>query len=145
MRASTRYALQPRPDTGGERTATLLRDGRPVGVVPGVVLDAQFEAAAGDLLFVTHDIPFEEQLEILLLDADGHQRDRISLFGAYTTGAYEAGAVIDENTLRFRFFGGAPWQVRILARPHWHLPLLDPRGVHRQARFRKQLDIRLLD
>lgn len=144
MRASTRYAIQPMPDTGAARTATLLRDGLPVGQVPGAVLEGQFESPAGDLLFLTHDIPFEEQLEILLLGADGRQCDRVSLYGAYATGSYRSGAVVDDRTLRFHFFGDAPWQVQILPQPRLRLPFSDPPGVHRQTGLRKLLDVRRL-
>ena len=142
MRAISRYRLQPEPDTGEERRSTLLREGRPIGKVPGVVLEAQFEARSGDLLFVSHDIPFEEQLDILLLDPDGRLLDRVSLYGAYVTGVFRAGGIIDDATLRFRFFGGNPFELHILPKLRWRLPFSDPAGVHRENRLRKQLDLR---
>lgn len=143
MQPATRYALHPAPDAGDERRSLLLRDGARVGEVPGAVLEAQYETPGGDVLFVTHDIPFEESLEIVLLDPRGGVLERVSLRAAYATGAFEAGPSGDPAALTFRFFGGPAWELRVLLRPVWRLPFSDPPGTYRQSVLRKRLDLRV--
>lgn len=142
MRETSRFNLSPLPADGGERQAILRADGAEVGLVPGAVLEAQYETAQGTLLFVTHEIPFEEQLDILLLDDAAHIAERVSLYGAYTTGAFEAEAIIGPDTLRFRFFGGPAWQARLLPQARWRWPFSDPPGVHRARTFSKRIEVR---
>ena len=132
MRAVSLFSLRPAPDVDAERTSSLWRDGQPTGtVVPGCVLEAQYAIDARALLFVTHDIPYEETLEILLLDVAGDVVDRASLFRAYVTGSFAAGRIIDDASVTFRFFGGPERMVRVLATRELRFPFSEPAGVHR--------------
>jgi len=132
IQAVSRFSVRPAPDVDQERTSSLLRDGQPTGtVVPGCVLEAQYEIGSRALLFVTHDIPYEETLEILLLDAAGGIVDRASLSRSYVTGSFVAGEIIDDTSVTFRFFGGPERTVRVLANRELRLPFSEPPGTHR--------------
>lgn len=144
MRETARYDLRPHPADGGERRAVLLVDGDEAGTVPGAVLEAQYQAGPEALLFLSHDIPFEEQLDILLLDAAARPLERVSLYSAYATGSFRPLALTGPDALSFRFFGGPPWQVRILPRARWRRPFSDPHGVHRARRFSTRIEVRPL-
>jgi hypothetical protein len=134
MRETHEYALRPLEQGEGEARSMLSRNGVETGlIVPGCVLEAQFACATGALLFITHDIPFEEQLDICLVEG-AVLKDRASLYGAYSTGDFRNVAIAGEDRVTFDFFGGHRWQARVFARPEWRLPGVtsrEPAGVHR--------------
>jgi hypothetical protein len=112
MRAIDHWSLKRAPDGDGGARSFLLRDGTETGVVvPGCLLEAQFSTPDGTLLFVTHDIPFEERLDIVLLTASGVIADQASLWGAYTTGNFRDISSDGPDSVEFDFFGGHRWRV----------------------------------
>lgn len=117
--------------------------GRPTGWrVPGAVLEAALRCNDRLLLFMTHDVPFEESLSLHLLDADGALLDSVWLGGLYATGVFSGPVIESADTARFRFFGDTDWRVQVSQRPRWRWPLLsDPRGVHRGLRWRRYLSV----
>src|SRR5690242_12795781 len=94
MRMAQEFSLDALPVTPGreayeERRSRLLRRGEDTGaVVPGTVLEAQIALDRGWLLFTTHGIPFEEGLDITLLDGSCAAVDGAALFAAYATGTF---------------------------------------------------------
>jgi hypothetical protein len=133
-----RYSLEP---IQGEARSTLLNRRTKTGlIVPGRVLEAQFTAAADTLLFITHDIPFEEQLDILLIRGDAAIVDRASLRGALTTGSVRNLSISEPDTVCFDFFGGRRWRVRVLSRPAFRVPIVgNAIGVHRPFSWWRRL------
>jgi hypothetical protein len=138
MQPTTRFDLVPTADSEGERRSILWRDGRATRtIVPGCVLEAQYEVGDRALLFATHDIPYEEQLEIMLIDAADEIVDGATLVRANATGAFRAGRILDERRLAFAFFGDEPWMVEVLGAPGFRRPFSDPPGVSRRRPFRR--------
>jgi hypothetical protein len=68
------------------------------------------------LLFLTDDTPFEEMLNIALIDLDDGVKEILTLGGAYLTGSF-ADLHILPNAVEFRFIGETTWRVEILRHP----------------------------
>jgi hypothetical protein len=132
------YSLAP---IEGEARSALLNRRTETGlIVPGRVLEAQFTAASDTLLFITYDIPFEEQLDILLIRADAIIADRASLRGALTTGSFRNVSISEPDTVWFDFFGRRQWRVRVLPRATFRVPIVgNAIGVHRPFSWWRQL------
>jgi hypothetical protein len=146
MRPISTYSLTPLPTRDGEARSTLRRDGIATElIVPGCVLEAQYAGPDGTFLFVTHDIPYEETLEILLLTAADTISDRAWLGGAYTTGNFRDATPVGADAVEFSFFGDRRWRVRVLPRPAFRLPILnlEPSGVHRTFGWTRRFTIEL--
>jgi hypothetical protein len=113
------FSLDALPVTPGreayeDRRSRLLRRGADTGtVVPGIVLEAQIALDRGWLLFTTHGIPFEEGLDITLLDGASKIVDGAALFGAYATGTFKNLVLATDDTVVFDFFGPQSWRVRL--------------------------------
>jgi len=104
------------------------------------VLEAQFALGGEALLFLTQDVPFEEALAICLIDAQLRLAEQVTLGAPYTTGHLHDLRIDGRDRLSFRFFGGAPYRLRIAPRPCWRVPVLsDPPGAWRLAVRRRLL------
>jgi hypothetical protein len=147
------FSLAPAPpDAQGGARARLLKNGAPTGLVlPGRALEAQFETADGRaLLFLVHDAPFEEQLEIVLLDRAGAVEDSLRLLKAYAPGLLRDLAAGPGEAVSFRFHGQARRRVEVSPRPRLALPFGGPRsGASRPLtwplRWRRSLALSALD
>jgi hypothetical protein len=135
------WSLKRTDDDEDGARSLLYRDGVPTGtIVPGCVLEAQFSAASSTCLFITHDIPYEERLDIVLLTEPAAIIDRASLWGAFTTGNFRDARVAESDGVTFNFFGGHRWRVRLLPRSSFRLPMpgWEPPGVHRPFGFNRR-------
>ncbi|MGK9174038.1 hypothetical protein KXR87_12510 [Yokenella regensburgei] len=93
------------------------------------------------LLFLTDDVPFEEMLEIALLDVNDGVKEIVTLGGAYLTGTF-ADLNIYPNAVEFSFIGDTTWRVEIPAMPFMKLPFIgDPRGVSRSPAWKHYIKI----
>lgn len=130
-------------DDSTEPRAAILVDGHATGALArGVVLEAALRWAGGHLLFMTDDVPFEDQLSIQLFDHDWRLLDAATLGHAYTTGAFDALDIAPPDTVHFRFIGDTRWTLRLLPRPRRCLPVLgDAPGVHRDWRWRRHFTL----
>jgi hypothetical protein len=104
-----------------------------------LVAGAMFEAALrwNDyvLLFLTDDVPFEESLNIYLLNADLAVVDLARMYHIYSTGIFSDLDLTVPDTVRFRFFDGIVWTLRLLTEKVFAVPFFsDPTGVHRPFR-----------
>lgn len=126
-----------------EPRSALLLNGQPTGrVLPGAVLEAAVEWQGQYLLFITDDVPYEEALRIVLIDAELNVVDSAELGGAYTTGSFSDLSLIPPDTVRFRFIGATDWTVRLLNKDQFRLPWLsEPRGVSRRLGFSRRFVI----
>jgi hypothetical protein len=66
-------------------------------------LEASLKADNEWLLFLTHDIPFEEGLEICALGSNFEVLDRATLMAPNATGGFEDLQILSEQRVRFRF------------------------------------------
>ena len=126
-----------------EPTSRLVHEGRDTGVtLVGAVLEAAVELPAGWLVFLTHDVPYEEGLEIYLLSGDFAILDRATLAAPYRTGCFGGVEVTSPTALRFDFLGKRKWQVELLAEAGFRLPLVsEPAGVQRPLGFTRRFRI----
>jgi hypothetical protein len=111
--------------------------GQPTGcTLIGAQLEASVGASGEWLVFLTHDVPFEEALEIYLLDASFNIRDRATLQARYATGAFGNLQILDDRRLCFRFLGDGFWQLELLRKQGLRVPLFsEPFGVSRPFGF----------
>lgn len=95
----------------------------------GRTMEGQYRCAAGYLLLLTENSPYDEGLHILLLGPDCRLRDQIQIGTTYNPGILTEQAVEGE-TLAFSMFGHR-WRLRVheTAR-HWP-GLATPRGARR--------------
>jgi hypothetical protein len=93
------------------------------------------------LLFLTDDTPFEEMLNIALIDLDDGVKEILTLGGAYLTGSF-ADLHIAPNAVEFSFIGETTWRVEIPASPFVKVPFTgDPRGVSRSVAVKHYIKI----
>ncbi|WNG58735.1 hypothetical protein F0U59_31375 [Archangium gephyra] len=88
------------------RPGALLHEGRETGIeLDAAMLNAQFRVPPERyLLFFTDDCPYEEELQIILLDKDLRLLDGVKLGGMYTPGILSDIRQEGENQLSFSFF-----------------------------------------
>ena len=109
------------------------------------MLAAQYRCAAGYLALTTQDSPFEESLHVMLLDASLCLLDAIELGQPYTGAVLEQLEPLDDECLRFTFFAGDRWELRLRAHPSLGGATL-PRPARRTGAFwhPRHLDLKLL-
>lgn len=122
----------------------ILRNGQATGcLVPGAVLEMAAQWQAFYLLFTTDDTPFEELLQIHLLDADLRLLDSATLGGIYATGSFSPLESAEPDTFRFRFIGDTDWSVQVLPEVGFRVPLWsEPTGVSRPLGFTRHFIVR---
>lgn len=121
----------------------LLLNGNITGIiVPGEILEASVQINDQRyVLFLTDDVIFEESLTIALIDFREGIKEIVSVGNEYSTGNFEA-LSITADRINFRFMGDYLWTVTVSDTPRLRLPFLsDPRGVKRDAAFKKYMDI----
>lgn len=133
-------ARLPQQAQAEEPRSELLVDGQPSGrVLPGPVLEAAVQWRDQHLLFITDDVPYEEALRIVLIDASLRTVDAAELGAAYSTGSFTDLALLPPDTVSFRFIGGTTWTVQLLHQDQFRLPLVsEPRGVSRRLGFSRR-------
>jgi hypothetical protein len=118
----------------------LLFKGAETGLqVPGAVLEAAMEKDSGWLLFLTHDVPFEEGLEICLLNASFQLLDRATLAAPNVTAEFKDLVIAGERIVEFRFLGSRTWTLTLLESAGFRIPLIsEPLGVVRPFGFSRR-------
>ena len=131
------------PTNETEPTCRLFHHGRDTNQeLLGAVLEASLQANNEWLLFLTYDIPFEESLEIYVLGPNFEVLDRATLMAPYTTGEFEDLQILSERQVRFRFLGKGFWELELLKKPGFRLPLMsEPLGVVRPFGFSRRFAI----
>jgi hypothetical protein len=103
------------------------------------VLEAAVEWGSFCLLLLTDDIPYEEMLRVVLLDADLDVVDEALIGSPYSTGSSSSLELCGPDVVSFRFIGESPWTVQLLSKRGLRLPFIsEPRGVHRSFGFSRQ-------
>ncbi len=143
--ALDRIEGMPGSEAREEPRARLRRAGKDTGtVVPGAVLEAQLAADSGWLLFITHDTPFEERLDVTLIDRSCRIVDMASFYGLYTTGNFRNLTLDSDKSVVFDFFSDHAWRVTLLDKPQFRFPvarLTEPAGVHRRFGFTRHFAV----
>lgn len=144
MRVLTNLSLAPAGDRDEVPVSDLLADGRPTGVrLNGAVLEAAVECNDHFLVFLTDDVPFEEVLQVVLLNRAFQEVESLCIGSAYSTGSFSDLALEPPDTVRFRFIGGTTWRITVMKEQHLRIPIFsDPTGVHRGFRVKSRLAVR---
>lgn len=126
-----------------EPRSEILKDATPTGkYIAGAVLEATIQWGSWYLLFVTDDCPFEEALNIHLLDEHFNSIDSAVIGWIYNTGVFESLKLVQPNIVQFRFLGDKNWWIELLQEPAFRLPFLtEPRGVSRQWGFSRHFKV----
>lgn len=106
--------------------------------VDGAVLEAAVECGGRYLLFLTDDVPAEDQLSIHLVDAQGRLLDSARIGGMYTTGSFSGLTLREPDAVEFRFIGDADWRVEVFDAARLQMSFIqEPRGVSRPWALRR--------
>ena len=102
------FTLRGEPATGEGPQGTLLHEGRETGLrIHAASLEAQFQLQPGfSLLFFTDNSPYEEALQIVLLDSRLQFLDGLELAQPYTPGILSGIHAESEQRILFDFFEG---------------------------------------
>ncbi|WP_087024657.1 hypothetical protein [Thaumasiovibrio subtropicus] len=106
--------------------------------VAGRTLEAVFDVGSqGTLFLTTENCPFEETLYISLFDKDGHMRDSVTLFRAYTAGIVQSLQPLSDGSLLFTFWDKTELQLLVGSdtAPSTWKKLLAAEGIHYEKRF----------
>lgn len=107
-------------------------------VVTGSCFEAAVEAEGFYLLFLTDDNPFEDFLNIHMLDKQAKVIDSCKLGAPYSTGSFSQLQVSDDEKqgVSFRFIGETVWNLEIFPARRLRWPLVsEPFGVWRAHPF----------
>lgn len=86
--------------------------------LPGAVMEAQFEAVDGYLVFTTENTPYEEALHVHWIARDGRVLDAVELSLPYTPAIFANAVLAAPRTVRFTFFDdGRLWSVEVARTP----------------------------
>lgn len=120
IQPSSAFVVERRIDGSAETPRLLLRcntAAQPVAV-HGAVLEAQFEAADGYLVFTTEGTPYEEALHIYWLDRAGRTLDAVELSAPYTPAIFGSAEVHANSAVQFSFFDdGLAWRASVAEKP----------------------------
>lgn len=112
-----------RESADGVHQSSVLVAGTDTGlVVPGLDLGPCFRCRHGALLFVEYGDDWEQSMTITLSDSDWRVLDSATLGWSGKTGHLRDVVITAPDTLRFSFFEGAPWQLRVHPEPRFVVP-----------------------
>lgn len=133
-----------RPAKGGAapRAKLVLRGLETRFDVPGAVLEAAFQVGDETLLFLTDDVPFEEGLNICLVDREGRLLDCVALAVAGATGSLHYVNRLGKRLFAFSFFADKPMQIVVSDGPRIAFPQIGLRsGIHRSFSLKGRLSV----
>ena len=135
-------AIQP-PSGTTLPSCELVIGGQPSGYrVEGCILEAAIKCVGGYLIFLTDDIPYEDSLNIHLIDHSGLLQDTARIGSIYSTGSFQDLQIQQPDKVAFRFIGDTVWCVQTLPKPALRIPLVsEPAGVHRPIGFKRHFAI----
>jgi hypothetical protein len=110
--------------------------------LPGAALEAGFAAGDGWLILLTHDVPYEEALEICLVSSGFELLDRATLSHPYATATLANLEILPPRRIRFDFLGERRWEVEVLEGPALRVPFFsEPAGVQRPIGFTRRFRV----
>ena len=117
-------------------------DGKPTdAIIAGAIFEACIKIEKLYLVFTTDDCPFEEGLNICLLDENLLLLDAMVLSHIYTTATFRLHELKAPDRVVFEFLGDKLWEVCVFQTPRFRLPYIDPIGVSRKPGFKSYLQI----
>lgn len=132
---SPKYAIRViTPSTSdAEPTCEVVIAGVPTGkVLQGAVFEAALKWNEYTLLFLTDDVPFEDTLNIYLLDQHLNVEDYARMYFMYSTGIFSDLDLTENDSVSFSFLGQKIWTLKLFPENRFVIPIIsDPLGVHR--------------
>ena len=112
-------------------------------IIEGVYLEAAIKLSAQPyLLLVTHDIPFEETLDLILFDAKEKRiLDSLWIGLMYETGNLE-NLYLQDNFIHFDFLRQMPWRLSISEQSRFRFPIAIDAMIHRPFRLLTYLHLK---
>ena len=106
-------------------------------ILDGATVESVVEYQGNFLVFLTNDIPYEEQLNIYYISSSLKVMDQATLGSIYVTGSFKSLQVTGFNQVSFTFFGTAIWTICMSNKPFYYLPFINNlKGVSRPFRLR---------
>jgi hypothetical protein len=104
----------PGPYESWPLQSRLFHQGRDTGIrVPGYVIDAQYRCAPGYFLILSHDCPYEEASDFVLLGPDYRRLAARTLGVPYGSYLLEAHRPLAADALLLRYFDNDHYRVSI--------------------------------
>jgi len=95
-----------------------------------------------DLIFLTDDVPYEDALNIHLLDKELNCLDSATIGSIYSTGTFKSLDITGPTQVSFRFIGDTDWGIELLPEPVFSIPFVsDPKGVSGAFGFSKHFRV----
>lgn len=111
-------------------------------VLQGAVFEAALRWNEYTLLFLTNDVPFEDTLNIYLLDQHLNIADYARMYFIYSTGIFSDLDLTEADTVRFRFLGEMTWKLKLFPEKRFAIPIFSaPLGVHRPFAFSQRFQL----
>jgi hypothetical protein len=146
MQITERLSISPLGDADGDEPAKsrLIIDGSACEtVVAGSCFEAALEGEGFYLLFLTNGNPFEDFLNIHMLDKQGSVVDSCTLGAPYSTGSFTGLKLLGEKLISFRFIGGTVWQLKVFPKWRWRMPFVSEHfGVWRRHLLKFHFQLR---
>lgn len=111
-------------------------------VLQGAVFETALRWHDYTLLFVTDNVPFEDTLNIYLLDRHLNVADYARMYFIYATGIFSDIDLEEDDTVRFDFLGEKRWVLKLFSKKKFFIPVLsDTFGVHRPFSFFRRFQL----
>jgi hypothetical protein len=136
---SIRVITPPTPELTPQSEITVA--GVPTGkIIAGAILRVALRWGRFVLLFLTDDVPFEDALRMYLLDQDLAVVDSARMGAMYSTGIFSDLDLTEPDTVRFQFFEGVVWTLRLLSEEEFAIPVFsEPTGISRPFKFFRKI------
>lgn len=115
--------------------------GTPTGkIIAGAILKEALRWGEYVLLFLTDDVLFEESLSVHLLNGNLTIVDSARLGAMYSTGIFSEIDLAEPDTVRFQFFEGVVWTLKLLHKEEFAIPIIcEPKSVSRPIKFFRRI------
>lgn len=88
------------------------------------------------LVFTTNNCPYEESLNIHLLNQKLELLDKATLVWPYNTGPFSLTGLIEPNKLQFQFFNEETWTLEVYSKKQFFISAIsEPKRVWRKLGF----------
>jgi hypothetical protein len=136
-------SISKKEEEKGNEYLSICFDDQDTGLIlPGVSLEKQVLYMENWFLFITHDCPYEERLDIIALNRCFKIIDSSTTEWITAGGFFENIFVDSPNSFVFDFIGNKPWRVEFFDHPRFLMPCFsEPRGVWRSLRRRHWFQI----
>ncbi|MBV7538994.1 hypothetical protein KW842_24805 [Duganella sp. sic0402] len=121
----------------------IIMAGKATGVIlQGAVFEAALKWHDYTLLFLTNDVPFEDTLNIYLLDRDLNVADYARMYFMYATGIFSDLDLTEADTVRFNFLGEKRWILKLFSQKRFFVPVASSAlEVHRPFTFFRRFQL----